>query len=441
MPTKQIFLLTQCDVNFGNEDSEASMTLVQLSSALSSNNHLRPLATINRGESSFTGGRIRPPSSRRTTASKKARMSMSSESSESSESSSKEAEVLGCNCVKSSCLKLYCTCFQQGSYCFVTCSCANCLNTHENEGPSGIRTKTISEILQRRPNAFEKKKQSTDSQGCLCRKNKCIQLYCSCFANGSQCNKNCKCVECENVEVTEMKISMKATSKSSPIKTEQLLVSSDASSSSSSSSSYKEQKKPTGRLYKGAVKTKGEITGCKCAKTKCLKLYCPCFEKRIVCRDGCICSGCRNTAEESGPDGERTKCIEDVLSRRPLAFDKREGDSNDVGCVCKKTKCLKKYCICLSAGIKCDENKCRCVDCGNGSNGGNGGNGVGGGGDPVEKSAPNHESNQTMINTDQPVTPLLMIEDAPVLMTPPSLVIEDAPLIEILDVINMIAEV
>jgi hypothetical protein len=81
------------------------------------------------------------------------------------------------------------------------------------------------------------------------------------------------------------------------------------------------------------------------------------------------------------------------------------------------------------------------VDCGNGSNGGNGGNGVGGGGDPVEKSAPNHESNQTMINTDQPVTPLLMIEDAPVLMTPPSLVIEDAPMIEILDVINMIAEV
>ena len=43
-----------------------------------------------------------------------------------------------------------------------------------------------------------------------------------------------------------------------------------------------------------------------------------------------------------------------------------ENRSDDAGCNCKKSKCLKKYCICFSAGIKCDNNKCKCTDCLNG---------------------------------------------------------------------------
>jgi hypothetical protein len=266
---------------------------------------------------------------------------MSPDSSESSESYTKTEEVLGCKCVKSSCLKLYCTCFQQGSYCLDTCGCANCLNTAENDGPNGIRSQTMHEILQRRPNAFDQREPKVQTQACLCRKNKCVQLYCACFANGTQCGDECKCIDCENCDdVTEMKISvnstMNVTTISSPTITLDQLLGSDVSSSSSSS--YKEEKKAPARRYKGAVRTKGESSGCKCAKTKCLKLYCPCFEKGVVCHDGCICSNCKNTTEESGPDGIRTKTIEEVLSRRPLAFDKRVGTSNDVGCICKKTK-------------------------------------------------------------------------------------------------------
>lgn len=29
-------------------------------------------------------------------------------------------------------------------------------------------------------------------------------------------------------------------------------------------------------------------------------------------------------------------------------------------------RCLKKYCICFSAGIACNSSKCKCLDCGNG---------------------------------------------------------------------------
>lgn len=350
MPTKQKVLLSVlqdgfvnnlgsvANSNFGNEDEAASMTLMHLSSSLSTNP--RPMATIKKGENSFTGVRTRSPSSRRA-ASKKARTSsMNPESSETSEAAYTETvdEITGCKCVKSSCLKLYCTCFQQGSYCLDTCGCANCLNTSENDGPTGIRSQTIQEILQRRPDAFEKQEEpQVQLQTCLCKKKKCIQLYCSCFANGAKCGDECKCTECENRDDTaEMQLTLNSTLNASPSMDQ--ILSSEASSSSSSS--YKEETKApvSRRQYRGAVKTKGVISGCKCAKTRCLKLYCPCFEKGVVCQEGCICSNCKNTTQESGPEGIRTKTIEEILSRRPLAFDKREGDSNDVGCICKKTK-------------------------------------------------------------------------------------------------------
>lgn len=231
------------------------------------------------------------------------------------------------------------------------------INRGENSFATASRTRPPPPLAQ--PLASTKKPR-TSVGGCQCKRNKCIQLYCSCFSNGSVCGEDCKCVGCEN----------NAEEESSPTTMDQP-ISSDVSASDG-------DRKLPARQYRGAVRTKGEITGCKCSKTKCLKLYCPCFEKRIVCHDGCVCVECKNTTEESGPDGERTKIIEEILSRRPGAFDKRGSDTNDSGCICKKTRCLKKYCICFSAGIKCDNNKCSCTDC------------LNGGGDPdVEATASN----------------------------------------------------
>ena len=33
---------------------------------------------------------------------------------------------------------------------------------------------------------------------CICLKSKCLNNYCSCHKIGSICNKNCRCINCEN---------------------------------------------------------------------------------------------------------------------------------------------------------------------------------------------------------------------------------------------------
>lgn len=110
-------------------------------------------------------------------------------------------------------------------------------------------------------------------------------------------------------------------------------------------------------------------SSCNCKRSRCLKLYCECFAAEKYC-NGCNCQDCKNTPQF---ESIRAEAIKATRAKNPHAFKPRfatkilgspDGTGHNMGCRCKRSACLKKYCECFEAGVVCGE-KCKCQNCQN----------------------------------------------------------------------------
>lgn len=103
---------------------------------------------------------------------------------------------------------------------------------------------------------------------------------------------------------------------------------------------------------------------CNCKRSQCLKMYCECFAASGYCAPGCSCEACKNTEDNVDLVNMARAGI---LMKDPTAFDEKvdKSDGHKKGCRCKRSKCLKKYCECYNAGVKCNPAICQCVGCHN----------------------------------------------------------------------------
>jgi hypothetical protein len=107
---------------------------------------------------------------------------------------------VACNCVRSKCLKLYCSCFHHGKICRPdVCTCVGCENIlSTDETTNGNRAAAIQHVIEKRADAFVIKPKVI-GQGCACKNNKCLRKYCECYRTGLRCNPHkCTCRDCEN---------------------------------------------------------------------------------------------------------------------------------------------------------------------------------------------------------------------------------------------------
>lgn len=80
-------------------------------------------------------------------------------------------------------------------------------------------------------------------------------------------------------------------------------------------------------------------TPCNCKKSKCLKMYCECFANQLYC-EGCNCQDCNNNENFASI---REKALKEAIAKNKSVFEQRS-TGQTVGCKCKRSECLKKYC-------------------------------------------------------------------------------------------------
>ncbi|GLU14492.1 hypothetical protein SLE2022_310570 [Rubroshorea leprosula] len=147
--------------------------------------------------------------------------------------------------------------------------------------PSPSLTASKSESLVTLPQDSIKAK--SGSKQCRCKRSKCLQLYCECFAIGAYCN-GCNCSHCHNNVACEelRKAAAEIILERNPLAFRPKIASSPCSP------------QDNGDDAGGTPWVGRHNRGCNCKRSECLKKYCECFRANVFCYENCKCTDCKN---------------------------------------------------------------------------------------------------------------------------------------------------
>ena len=119
-----------------------------------------------------------------------------------------------------------------------------------------------------------------EAKACRCSKSACLKLYCECFAQGALCDAlKCRCHGCLNREEH----------RDSDRRRKAVEYALSRNKHAFAPSSVKQKR-------------------CHCARSRCVKKYCECFQQGVRCAEDCRCSSCENY--------EGSPTLEAALARR-----------------------------------------------------------------------------------------------------------------------------
>ena len=102
---------------------------------------------------------------------------------------------------------------------------------------------------------------------------------------------------------------------------------------------------------------------CTCKQSQCIKNYCECFSKGETCNSLCKCVKCHNTITKYDDSHSNSNSNILFITHNTKKFTKYK-EIHNYCCSCKKSHCVKRYCICYQNGKACNAN-CKCISCNN----------------------------------------------------------------------------